>query len=119
MQHLLGQGLEKIEMALDPGFIPADPSANLAKGLVETTMQLLDKPGYLDRFQRSIAAADQQLEDRLFLARSETRNFRGIPAQLPQSRKALIAVDQDKPIVRGRNHEQRLQLAVVGYRLHQ
>ncbi len=118
-QHLLGQGLEKIEMALNPGFVPADPPANLAKRLVETTVQFLDKPGDLDRFQRSIAAANQQLEDRLFLSRLQPHNRRGIPAQLPQSRKPLIAVDQYQPIVRSRHHHQRLQLAVVGYRLHQ
>jgi hypothetical protein len=114
-QHLLGQGLEKIEMALDPGFVPADPPADFTKRLVEPAVQFLDKSGDLDRFQRSIAAADQQLEDRLFLTRFDLRNHRRIPAQSLQGRKALIAVDKYQPVVLGRHDKQRLQLAVIGY----
>lgn len=118
-QHLLGQGLKKIEMAFHPGLVSADPPADLAKRLVKPAVQFLDKSGHLDRFQRSIAAADQQLEDRLFLARIQPLHHRRIPAQSQQGRKALIAVDQYQPTVLGRYDEQRLQLAVVGNRLHQ
>jgi len=114
-QHLVGQGLEKIEVAFDPGFVPAEPSTDLAKRLLETTVQFLDKPREFDRFQRPGAAVDQQLKNRLLLARIQPLDRGAIPPQNLQCRKALIAIDQHQPIVLGRHHQQRLQLTVGGY----
>lgn len=116
--NLFGQLPHQTQTPADPAATVIETSGQLIQGKLETLVKLAQQPPLLDRAGRRTGPHRSIQHQRIGFRQLPAQRSDRVPAQPPQGAHALVAIDDDDPVVADDHHDRDL-LTQLGQRGHQ